>query len=51
MATYTLKTDAIIDDADMMDVIILLIKRTIKDNNADTAAKRKVAIEAIQVVI
>lgn len=45
------RTDAITDDADLTEVIIYLIKRAIKDNNANTAAKRKAAIEAIQVVI
>ena len=45
------RADAITDDADLKDVIIYLIKRAIKDNNANTAAKRKAAIEGIQVVI
>ena len=44
------RTDAITDDADLKDVIIYLIKRAIKDNNANTAAKRKTAIEGLQVV-
>ena len=44
------RTEAITDDADMTDVIIYLIKRAIKDNNANTAAKRKQAIEGLQVV-
>lgn len=44
------RTEATTDDADMKDVIIYLIKRAIKDNNANTAAKRKAAIEGIQVV-
>jgi hypothetical protein len=34
----------------LKDVIIFLIKRAIKDNNANTAAKRKAAIEGVQVV-
>ena len=44
------RSDAITDDADLKDVIIYLIKRAIKDNNANTAAKRKTAIEGLQVV-
>lgn len=44
------RTEAITDDADITDVIIYLIKRAIKDNNATTAAKRKQAIEGLQVV-
>ena len=44
------RTDAITDDADLTEVIIYLIKRAIKDNNANTAAKRKTAIEGLQVV-
>ena len=43
------RTEAITDDADLTDVIIYLIKRAIKDNNANTAAKRKAAIEGVQV--
>lgn len=45
------RTEAITDDADIKDVIIYLIKRAIKDKNANTAAQRKAAIEGIQVVI
>jgi len=44
------KTEAITDDTDLTDVIIFLIKKAIKDNNANTAAKRKAAIEVLQVV-
>lgn len=44
------KTEAITDDTDLTDVIIFLIKKAIKDNNANTAAKRKAAIEGVQVV-
>ena len=44
------RTEAITDDTDMTDVIIYLIKRAIKDNSANTAAKRKQAIEGLQVV-
>lgn len=44
------KTDAITDDTDLTDIIIYLIKKAIKDNNANTAAKRKTAIEGLQVV-
>jgi hypothetical protein len=44
------RSEAITDDADLKDVIIFLIKRAIKDNNANTAAKRKAAIEGVQVV-
>jgi hypothetical protein len=44
------KTEAITDDTDLTDVIIFLIKKAIKDNNANTAAKRKAAIEGLQVV-
>jgi hypothetical protein len=44
------RTDAITDDAGLEEVIIYLIKRAIKDNNANTAAKRKTAIENLQVV-
>ena len=43
------RSEAITDDADLTDVIIYLIKRAIKDNNANTAAKRKAAIEGVQV--
>ena len=45
------RSEAITDDADLKDVIILLIKRAIKDNNANTAAKRKAAIEGLQVIL
>jgi len=45
------RTEAITDDADLKDAIIFLIKRAIKDNDANTAAKRKAAIEGIRVVI
>lgn len=45
------RTEAITDDADLKDVIIFLIKRAIKDNNANTAAKRKAAIEGLQVIL
>ena len=45
------RTEAIRDDADLTDAIIFLIKRAIKDNDANTAAKRKAAIEGIRVVI
>ena len=45
------RSDAITDDADLTEVIIYLIKRAIKDNNATTAAQRKAVIEGIQVVI
>lgn len=45
------RTGALTDDADIKDVIIYLIKRAIKDNNATTAAQRKAAIEGIQMVI
>ena len=41
------KSEAITDDADLTDVLIFLIKRAIKDNNANTAAKRKAAIEGM----
>jgi len=44
------RSEATTDDADLKDVIIYLIKRAIKDNNANTAAKRKAAIEGVQVV-
>ena len=44
------KSDAITDDADLTDVILFLIKRSIADNTANTAAKRKAAIESLQVV-
>ena len=44
------RTEAITDDADLKDDIIFLNKRAIKDNNANTAAKRKAAIEGVQVV-
>lgn len=44
------RSEATTDDADLKDVIIYLIKRAIKDNNANTAAKRKAAIEGLQVV-
>ena len=44
------RSDAITDDADLTEVIIYLIKRAIADNNANTAAKRKAAIEGLQVV-
>ena len=44
------KTEAITDDTGLEEVIIYLIKRAIKDNNANTAAKRKAAIEGLQVV-
>ena len=43
------RSDAITDDADLTEVIIYLIKRAITDNNANTAAKRKAAIEGVQV--
>ena len=46
-----LRSDAIDGSTDITDIVIYLIKRAIKDNNANTAAKRKQAIEAIQVVI
>ena len=45
------KTEAITDDTDLTDVIIFLIKKAIKDNNANTAAKRKAAIEGLQVIL
>jgi len=44
------RTEAITDDAGLEEVIIYLIKRAIKDRNANTAAKRKTAIEGLQVV-
>lgn len=45
------REDATTYDADLTDAIIFLIKRAIKDNDANTAAKRKAAIEGIRVVI
>ena len=45
------KTDATTDDADLTEFLIYLIKRAIKDSNANTAAQRMAAIEAIRVVI
>jgi hypothetical protein len=44
------KTEAITADTDLTEVIIYLIKKAIKDNNATTAAQRKAAIEGMQVV-
>jgi hypothetical protein len=45
------KTEAITDDTDLTEVIICLIKKAIKRNNANTAAKRKAAIEGLQVIL
>jgi hypothetical protein len=45
------KTEAITDDTDLTEVIICLIKKAIKHNNANTAAKRKAAIEGLQVIL
>ena len=45
------KTDAITDDADLTEVLIFLIKRSIADNSANTAAKRKAAIEGVVITL
>ncbi len=41
------KSEAIEDDTDLTDALIFLIKRSIADNSANTAAKRKAAIEGM----
>ena len=43
--------DAQLEFAGLEEAIIYLIKRAIKDNNANTAAKRKAAIEGLQVIL